>query len=373
MIMHTFESKQVGTLYHTTSLSSLVFYMVSRDVLQSSGLYEPNKITGRKDVIYFSRSRNLENIKWLTGSDVIATIVVDGDKLSENYHVFSYNDFVDIENDKGRIPGFAKDPVTGKKKRVWMDRQHEECVDRPIKNVSKYIKEIIVRFNEDPGNRKPGERRFSTKDDIIRDMTALRKYCSKNNIKLTADDYIIQKFKSVDDIYQDPLKAKLKNGSDSAASSEANETSQAQELILNSSIQSESTLAKLIELIKSGADANKLHTIDDEPILIKLCSVRKESDLVLSVVKAIIDSGADVNIRGWQDRTPLIWACDNGLAKTVKLLLSSGADVNASTKYGDNALSLAKKAAIKKLLVAAGAKQESLEIRIRRLERMLLD
>jgi hypothetical protein len=25
--MHTFESKQVGTLYHMTSLSSLVFYM----------------------------------------------------------------------------------------------------------------------------------------------------------------------------------------------------------------------------------------------------------------------------------------------------------------------------------------------------------
>ncbi len=368
------ESKQVGTLYHTTSLSSLVSYMVSSDILQASGMYEPNKITGKKDVIYFSRSRNLENIKWLTGSDVIATIVVDGDKLSENYHIFSYNDFVNIENDKGRIPGFAKDPVTGKKKRVWMDRQHEECVDRPIKNVSKYIKEIIVRFNEDPGNRKPGESRFSTKDSIIRDMTALKKYCNKNGIKLTADDYILQRFKDVDK-YQDPLKAKLadKNSNDSNSSSITGETAQAQELVMNNSVFSESTLTKLIELVESGADANKITSIDGEPVLIKLCSARKESDLILSAIKAIIDSGADINIRGWQDRTPLIWACDNGLVKTVKLLLSSGADVNASTQYGDSALSLTKKATIKKLLIAAGAKQESLEIRVRRLERMLLD
>lgn len=361
--MYIFESKQVGTLYHTTSLASLVSYMVSRDILQASGMYEPNKITGKKDVIYFSRSRNLENIKWLTGSDVIATIVVDGDKLSENYHIFPYNDFADIENDKGRIPGFANDPITGKKRRVWMDRQHEECVDRPIRNVSKYIKEIIVRFNEDPGNRKPGEKRFSPKSDIIRNMTALKEYCSKHSIKLSADDYILQRFKDADK-YQDPLKSKLKIN---------DETLEAQDLILNNSVQAESTLTKLVGLIKNGADANRLYAMDNEPILIKLCSVRKESDLVLSVIKAIIDSGADINIRGWQDRTPLMWACENSLTKTVKLLLSSGADVNASTKYGDNALSLTEKATIKKLLVAAGAKQESLEIRVHRLERMLLD
>ena len=255
-----------------------------------------------------------------------------------------------------------------------MDRQHEECVDRPIKNVSKYIKEIIVRFNEDPGNRKPGESRFSTKDSIIRDMTALKKYCNKNGIKLTADDYILQRFKDVDK-YQDPLKAKLadKNSNDSNSSSITGETAQAQELVMNNSVFSESTLTKLIELVESGADANKITSIDGEPVLIKLCSARKESDLILSAIKAIIDSGADINIRGWQDRTPLIWACDNGLVKTVKLLLSSGADVNASTQYGDSALSLTKKATIKKLLIAAGAKQESLEIRVRRLERMLLD
>lgn len=363
--MRTFESKQVGTLYHTTSLSSLVFYIVSRDVLKSSGMYDPNKITGRRDVIYFSRSKNIDSVKWLAGSDVIATIVIDGNKLSENYHIFSYNDFVDVENDKGRIPGFAKDPTTGMKKRIWMDRQHEECVDRPIKNVSKYIKEIIVRFNEDPGNPKPGEDRFATQSAITRDITELKKYCDKHGIRLTADDYMLQRVSGVGK-YQDPLKARLIYKGDN----NADKTIQAQDLVSSGPLFNEDTLNKLYELIKSGADADRIIS-GNEPLLIRLCKADKENDNIVSIIKCIIDSGANINILGWQNRTPIMWACLNGLVKIVKLLISAGADVNAVTKYGDTALSCTKKATIKKLLIAAGAKSESLEDRVYKLEKLL--
>ena len=251
------------------------------------------------------------------------------------------------------------------KKRVWMDRQHEECVDRPIKNVSKYIKEIIVRFNEDPGNVKPGENRFSTNSEIIRDMAALKKYCDKNSVRLTADDYILQRVKDISK-YQDPLKARLTYKGDDSV----DETRQAQDLVSNGSLHSEDTLNKLSDLINSGADADRI-IYGNEPLLIGLCKANKENDDLVSTIKYVIDSGANVNILGWQNRTPIMWACLNGLVKIVKLLISAGADVNAVTKYGDTALSCTKKATIKKLLIAAGAKSESLEDRVYKLEKLL--
>ena len=58
-------------------------------------------------------------------------------------------------------------------------------------------------------------------------------------------------------------------------------------------------------------------------------------------VKAQLDKGADVNLKGQDGVTALIAASLMGHQDVVKVLLAKGADVNARTNNGEAALSLA--------------------------------
>ena len=74
--------------------------------------------------------------------------------------------------------------------------------------------------------------------------------------------------------------------------------------------------------------------------------------------RALIDAGADVNIKDKDGSTALMWASDNGHTETVKLLIDAGADVNIKNKYGRTALMWASRCNRKetvKLLIDAGA------------------
>ncbi len=61
-----------------------------------------------------------------------------------------------------------------------------------------------------------------------------------------------------------------------------------------------------------------------------------------SVVQALIQAGADVNLLSWPDEeTALHAACSSGKSvRVVKALLDAGADVNARSKSGETALLL---------------------------------
>jgi ankyrin repeat protein len=77
-------------------------------------------------------------------------------------------------------------------------------------------------------------------------------------------------------------------------------------------------------------------------------------------VAVLIRAGADVNARSekpWDD-TPLMRAASTGLVRTAAVLLDAGAQVNATTTYGETALWHAarrKQAKIVSLLLARGA------------------
>ena len=61
----------------------------------------------------------------------------------------------------------------------------------------------------------------------------------------------------------------------------------------------------------------------------------------ISVVRALINHGIDVNSKGWNDRTPLMTASVHGHHRIVKLLIKSGAGIDLQNEYGWSALMLA--------------------------------
>jgi hypothetical protein len=99
------EGKQVGFLYHTMTTEKF------RSVLHSDILLKPTS---------FSRNKNYDSV---VGRDQSYTyqIKIDGDKLSNNYKI---------------------EPVYDGK--GWVYDEYEERVDKTIKNIGKYILDIII-------------------------------------------------------------------------------------------------------------------------------------------------------------------------------------------------------------------------------------
>ena len=131
------EAKQVGTIYHVCNLDSLN-HILKTNTIESSGkwynhLYHGDEFVSFTRNQYFIPNDGLSNI---TEQNILFQIVVDGNKLSENYRVGPYND----------LPFQGYDIIA--------NREMEEAVKGPIENASKYIKEIRFDFyNECVSNK----------------------------------------------------------------------------------------------------------------------------------------------------------------------------------------------------------------------------
>lgn len=111
-------------------------------------------------------------------------------------------------------------------------------------------------------------------------------------------------------------------------------------------------------LIDNGAD---VHRCTDKSLwsTVMLAAVRHPECLPL-----LIDAGADINyvcrgITDYRQDTALLWAAEEGVTESVKILLANGADIHAKNKRGRTALDLAmteQHTEIVQLLQAAGAK-----------------
>jgi hypothetical protein len=60
-----------------------------------------------------------------------------------------------------------------------------------------------------------------------------------------------------------------------------------------------------------------------------------------SVLRLLLEHGADINVQGPIGQTPLYWASYNGVLEVVRLLLGHGADVGAKDIFGQTALQYA--------------------------------
>jgi ankyrin repeat protein len=85
----------------------------------------------------------------------------------------------------------------------------------------------------------------------------------------------------------------------------------------------------LDSLLQTGIDVNITEEDKGATVLLIASSFKDYEDVVLY----LISRGADVNFRGKDGRTPLIWAAGNSFEST-KILLENGADVNARGNDG---------------------------------------
>lgn len=113
---------------------------------------------------------------------------------------------------------------------------------------------------------------------------------------------------------------------------------------------------ELKRLISAGAD---IETVGDWHGLRLLSAVARED--IPKIAKLLIDSGADLEAKGIHGLTPLILAARYGRTEIAKMLIDAGADVHATAYEGkETALTQAtafKHTEIIELLKAAGAKE----------------
>ena len=113
-----FEAKQVGVLYHFTRLGSL------EKILQENILYMSRQWKN----ISFTRNKNLiSNSNYLKENKAFARIVVDGDKLSNDYKI---RPFVFPQRSKWETASYNLERPGS---------EAEEMVEADIKDIKKYI------------------------------------------------------------------------------------------------------------------------------------------------------------------------------------------------------------------------------------------
>jgi len=91
-------------------------------------------------------------------------------------------------------------------------------------------------------------------------------------------------------------------------------------------------MIKINELLGAGVYINATPEDYSSTVLFIACSYRGYEE----IVSLLISSGADVNFKGKDGKTPVMWAAGNSLL-TTQLLVENGADVKAKADDGMNA------------------------------------
>lgn len=94
----------------------------------------------------------------------------------------------------------------------------------------------------------------------------------------------------------------------------------------------------MVDAFKFIKKLSDIDCIEDEYPLIYAAENGDED-----IVKALLQTGADVNQTDSDNNTALMQATENGHNKIVKLLIEKGADVDMENDYDETALSIARK------------------------------
>lgn len=347
-----FEAKQVGTLYHVCSVEAARNYIFPEDQLKGSGKYTANKITGTKDVIYFSRNKRIDNVAFLTRSHMVIQFVVDGDKLSEKYRIFPYNDFIDDER-TGYSGSNSLRPTKTPLNKLINNRQQEECVIGTIKNFSSYVTKINMYYDTKTILSGVGTKRYYDKAEAEEVVEEVSKFCKSHGIELNLANNLKALLK---------IPFELKRSTPASNSNSDGNSDSKKKAVRKSMSKTEldrefwsaaytGDIDSMKELLAAGANVN--YGEYNRTYLHHLSFFKKLSDDDLKVAQFLIDSGCNVNQQDINGCTALLNGVNN--IPFATMLIKAGADPNIADNKGNTPLSKCKKAGIKKLLIAAGA------------------
>lgn len=337
------EAKQVGTLYHICTLDAYLKYILPTDTLQSSGKYM-NYLYGGTDNVSFTRDKYfVVQTKTIRESNILVRLVIDGDLLSERFKIRPYNDFV--YSQFGEYYPYDDKPKL---------REMEEVVKGPIKNISKYIKEVQFDIN-------------NLNSDVISKLSEL----SREHIEMVYCNFIRNKTLKAKRLIK---AANIQNGT--PLNKVVSLLNDALENDLEPLLFSDD-INKIQKAIELGADLNQKYDkgypleyyATDLIVLQLLLASGVDTSLqgnklailsatnfnykdILDVVKLLLDSGIDPNTASGR-RTALCNAVQLNNPQLVELLLKYGADVNANKV---NLLSWAQNNKVYKLLYDAANK-----------------
>lgn len=342
------EAKQVGTLYHVCTLKAYLEWIAPKDMLQASGKYY-NWVYGGDDYVSFTRDKYfVVGTKSVQQSSVLVQLVIDGDLLSERYKIGPYNDFA-FGPDGEHVDELS--PKT---------REMEEAVKGPIKNLSKYIKEMRVDvFDMNKGalaqlrKAKLGpnvkyfhfikgyqDRAFTAwmKENGVKDGTPLSEVMPKfkEYVNRTKIDELLFTH-DIDDIeeairkYKANLNAEYPSG-----------------WILEEYVTDDDDTETVEYLIENGADPN-LMMGDKTPLI-----MAADYDCP-SMAELLVNKGADLELTNSNGDTAIIVGASAGSKSAIAKLISLGANVNAQNNHGETAMSVAKTKQIANMLKKAGA------------------
>jgi hypothetical protein len=299
------EAKQVGTFYHVCTLKAYLEWIAPKDMLQASGKYY-NWVYGGNDYVSFTRDKYfVVGTKSVQASKVLVQLVIDGDKLSENHKIGPYNDFAFGPNGEHVDDGAAS-----------KYREKEETCKGPIKNLSKYIKEIRIDVFDMDSSTLSMIRSARLDGDNVKYFHFIKGFQDKTFTAWMKENGVRDGM---------PLSEAMVKFKDYINLNKFNE------LLFSYDIDDVS------KAIKLKADLNAEYPTG------YILETYAEDDSNLDIVELCLSKGADPNLKmknGWY---PLMSAAEYDSPEICKALVESGAMINATNNDGDTALIIASK------------------------------
>lgn len=298
------EAKQVGTLYHICALQDYIKYIAPKDQLKASGDYT-NFLYGGSDYVSFTRNKNYNTLHGKADdTSVFVRLVVDGDKLSEHYKIGPYNDAYWDRSSEDE-DGHAFGGLTGYDDSIEL-REQEEVVKGPIKNISKYIKEIQLDV-------------ATLDEDTVKTIKSLPRKKALQGANIVYNNFIKRKSPTLRKAIRN---TGLKDGDNLATTIKL--LIEASKNDVEPMIFSED-INKVEQAIDAGVDLDKEYN-RGYPVTFY------SNNRSLDILKMLLDAGASPDC---PNDPPLVKACDfSGSPEVVKLLLKYGADPNVTNKDG---------------------------------------
>lgn len=315
------EAKQVGIIYHVCTLDSYLKFIEPNDQLTASGKYT-NQIYGDSNFVSFTRDKYfVVGTKSVQQSKVLIQLVIDGDKLSEHYKVAPYNDFAFDANGHSisDIPKY---------------REKEEGVKGPIKNLSKYIKEIRVDSFDMDSSTLAKMRKAKLAEKGVKYFHFIKGFQDKAF-------YAYRKEKGIKDGM--PLADVMGLFKDYINLGKFND------LLFS---YDEDEIAKAI---KGKANLNIKYPSG------YVLEEYAQDDSMSDIVELLISKGADVNLKMTNNLTAIMYAAQYDSPKNIGILVENGAKIDEPNDEGYTPLMLAiKENALKSVaeLLKLGAKTD---------------